>query len=321
MLVAGIDEAGLGPVLGPLVVSAVAMEVPDDAADRSLWELLAAAVSRKPARHRTKIAIGDSKKLYSRQRKSPLEHLERAVLAALGAAGRRPKSLKGLLKVLCPAVVKDLASYPWYAGGDVAVPVCLTTSQAGLAANALSTAMAEVGVGLLAVRSEVVPVGEYNRLVAATRNKSAALNDVTSRLLAYLWGKLPARPLRIDVDRQGARRSYLRGLQQLWPQAQFKVLDESDSFSAYRISEGALTAEIRYAVKSEELSLPVALASMICKYVRELMMEMFNRFWTAHVPGLEPTAGYYVDGRRFFREISGPMGQLGVDKEIVYRSR
>jgi len=321
MLVAGIDEAGLGPVLGPLVVSAVAMEVPDDAADRSLWELLAAAVSRKPSRHRTKIAIGDSKKLYSRQRKNPLEHLERAVLAALGAAGRQPKSLKGLLKVLCPAVVKDLASYPWYAGGDVPAPVCLTTSQAGLAANALSTAMAEVGVRLLAVRSEVVPVGEYNRLVAATRNKSRTLNDITARLLAYLWGKLPAGHMRIDVDRQGARRSYLRYLQQLWPQGQFKVLDESETYSAYRIADDVRSAEICYAVKGEQRHLPVALASMFSKYLRELMMEMFNRFWTTHVPHLAPTAGYYVDGRRFFREISSPMGQLGVDKEIVYRSR
>ncbi|MCH8916798.1 MAG: hypothetical protein IIC52_01970 [Proteobacteria bacterium] len=39
-IVAGIDEAGFGPTLGPLVVSGVAFRVPDDQVDRCLYGLL-----------------------------------------------------------------------------------------------------------------------------------------------------------------------------------------------------------------------------------------------------------------------------------------
>jgi len=42
----------------------------------------------------------------------------------------------------------------------------------------------------------------------------------------------------------------------------------------------------------------VALASMVSKYLRELLMGEFNRFWQEHVPGLRPTAGYPTDAAR-----------------------
>ena len=65
----------------------------------------------------------------------------------------------------------------------------------------------------------------------------------------------------------------------------------------------------------------VALASMISKYVRELLMGEFNRFWQTHVPGLEPTAGYPGDSRRFFKAIRPALLKLGIAKRAVWRSR
>jgi hypothetical protein len=65
----------------------------------------------------------------------------------------------------------------------------------------------------------------------------------------------------------------------------------------------------------------VALASMTCKYLRELFMTAFNRYWAALVPGIKPTAGYYGDGQRFFEEIQPAIRNMGVDQQAIFRSR
>ena len=49
-----------------------------------------------------------------------------------------------------------------------------------------------------------------------------------------------------------------------------------------------------------ELSLPHA---ALAKYLRELMIHALNLWFGERVPELAPTAGYYVDGRRFLADI------------------
>ena len=44
-IIAGIDEAGYGPLLGPMVITITAFDVPDEKAKCSLWDLLNYAVS------------------------------------------------------------------------------------------------------------------------------------------------------------------------------------------------------------------------------------------------------------------------------------
>jgi hypothetical protein len=50
-------------------------------------------------------------------------------------------------------------------------------------------------------------------------------------------------------------------------------------------------------------------------------MEPFNSFWTARLPGLAPTAGYPVDGARFWRAIEPELARLGIDADLVHRRR
>ena len=65
----------------------------------------------------------------------------------------------------------------------------------------------------------------------------------------------------------------------------------------------------------------VALASMVSKYLRERLMEEFNRFWQGHVPGLRATAGYPSDAGRFLDAIRPAAVRLGIGEEVLWRKR
>jgi hypothetical protein len=60
---------------------------------------------------------------------------------------------------------------------------------------------------------------------------------------------------------------------------------------------------------------------MASKYLRELLMLEFNRFWCGQVPGLKPTAGYPGDSSRFFAAIQPALERLGLPEEAVWRRR
>ena len=78
---------------------------------------------------------------------------------------------------------------------------------------------------------------------------------------------------------------------------------------------------IIFTEKAEMQAMPVAIASMLCKYLRECLMHRFNRFWKTHLPDLTPTAGYYNDGERFLRDIAIKRTELGIRDEDLVRSR
>jgi ribonuclease HII len=321
-IVAGTDEAGFGPVLGPLVVSSSAFEVPEEHLDASLWKLLAPAVSKKPSKRRPAVAIADSKDLYgSRRGPEGLASLERGVLAMLRSAGRQPRTLRGLLEIVWPGGTAGLDACPWYAGSDLCLPHACDAVQLSLLSNALSVAMEKAGVSLRFLRCHVLLEGEYNRLVSATRNKATTLFDVTLGLLAELWSRFSQGRLSVHGDHLGGRVNYLHGLQRAFETCQFKVLDQTPDQSAYHMTDGPRAADIRFAVRAENAQLPVALASMLSKYVRELLMTLFNRFWISQAPGIAPTAGYHGDGQRFYGEILPAMRRMGVPAEMIYRQR
>ena len=320
VLLAGIDEAGLGPVLGPLVVSAAAFLAPPDAIETSMWQLLSRAVRRTPGRTRSRIAFGDSKKLYVAKGKDGISHLERGVLAMLGTVGRRPATLSELLESVCPSAGPAAGEYPWYTPPDLALPQSISPDDLLLSANSLAAAMARRGIELAALRAETVFEAEFNRICTSTDNKSVMLFSVTSRLLAMLWD-LHRGDVVVHVDRQGGRMHYLSGLQQVFEGARFKIVDETDLVSEYTMEHQHRRGRFVFAVGAEDRQLPVALGSMVSKYLRELYMKLFNRYWLSQVSDLAPTAGYYSDGRRFYREIRPAVERLGFEHTRIYRLR
>ena len=91
--------------------------------------------------------------------------------------------------------------------------------------------------------------------------------------------------------------------------------------SAYRITGPHRDGQIAFVTSAESRRLAAGLASMVSKYLRELFMEMLNRFWTDRIPDLAPTAGYYNDGRRFFHEIGPEVRRMGIGEQLLYRAR
>src|SRR3954467_7659854 len=96
MIIAGIDEAGYGPLLGPLVVSASAFELPGDSADLPtnvealpcMWRLLKGAVAKKAPAKKGRLLIADSKVVHNLTDGKKL--LERGVLAFFNSLNTRP---------------------------------------------------------------------------------------------------------------------------------------------------------------------------------------------------------------------------------------
>jgi len=205
-IIAGIDEAGFGPVLGPLVVSAVVFETPGDG-EVDLWRQLAPAVARAPRKRHAGVAVGDSKRIYSPS--TGLVHLERGGLGFLSLLDQSCDSLRGLLAWLGPDALAAMDEYPWYRGADVALPVEADATDLRLRANGLRTAMADAGIRLLGGQVRLLPAGHFNRLVAATDNKATTLCDQTFALIDWVWRNRPhGASVRLVVDRQGGRRRH-----------------------------------------------------------------------------------------------------------------
>src|SRR5262245_6106954 len=111
----GIDEAGYGPNLGPLVMTSVACRVPDELRGADLWQVLRPAVRRCEDDGDAPLVVDDSKAVYGTAQ--GLKVLESNVLATLAAwAAEAAVSLGDYAGRMCPDCVGDLHGETWYTG-------------------------------------------------------------------------------------------------------------------------------------------------------------------------------------------------------------
>jgi hypothetical protein len=315
----GTDEAGYGPNLGPLVVSATVWEVPDGTGPGDLYRLLDGLIAPAPGDAGDgRLCLADSKRLYQPGR--GLRLLERGLLGAIGVLGHRPAFWRDAWDMLAPAARDTLASVPWYADYHAPVPVDADGPDAEAVAAALGDGLQAAGVRLLGVRSRAVFPAEFNRLCQEHGTKGAALSHVTLALAAELSRPLEAGPISVVCDKHGGRNRYADLLADHFPDDFIEIRGESRARSVYCFGPPERRFEFRFQAKGES-HLQAALASMASKYLRELAMLAFNHFWCSRVPGLKPTAGYPQDARRFKTAIAIAQAELGIEDKILWRRR
>jgi len=318
-ILAGIDEAGFGPLLGPLVVSGVAFRVPDDLINRCLWRALKGSCTNRAQRGGRKLPVADSKVLY--RSRDGLSHLERSALVMLAARECRPGTWRGLLDVVAPGASVRLDQCSWYADADVSLPVGGSIGDVGTQGNALRRDLRGARCEFLGALVESLDVPAYNRLVTSTRNKAVVLLGQTLRIVDRIMKSFPSERIRFYVDRQGGRTHYREVLMTAVSGASLTIMEESESRSAYRLDVGAQRYEVDFSTEGESRHFPVALASIYSKYLRELYMHRFNEYWCGRVPGLTPTAGYYTDAQRWLREWEASPEAATIDRDQLVRRR
>jgi ribonuclease HII len=318
----GIDESGYGPILGPLVVSSVSFRTPDARLKADMWTLLARAVAKKKKHLAGRLLITDSKKAYSKS--AGIAHLRRTVLAGflcLDKIPYAPSTATELLAGLCPQSSSRLSSYPWYEnlsrydlGGDC--------DDIEIASTVLQNTLAADNMKLLDMTSVCLDVGYYNKMVSAVRNKASVLFTAVSALIKQAFDRTRNdQDLQIIIDRQGGRVRYRKILGRMFPDLELKILRESNSISSYELTGCGKKMRLHFPVQADERFLPVSLASMTSKYVRQILMDSINRYFISHCTQLKPTAGYWKDGLRFIKELDTGHAGVTYDRDKLIRCR
>jgi ribonuclease HII len=271
---AGIDEAGYGPILGPLSIARASAEVHE--ADALAPQLAT-------------VGVDDSKALHN---PGNLGKLERVALGAIAwLTGAVPKSAAEVFSLMGESPAEREA-LPWATGAD---SLLLPVSAKDVPPWSIPSATP------LGLHGALIHPEALNRNAAAQRNRAVVEWDAIGSLIADFAGGGPSS---IAVDRLGGRRYYSDPLASVFPLQPITVIDESTTaVSRYAIDTTAGGAEVAFLVGGERADPLIAVASCVAKYARELHLALFNRWWGRRQPGLRPTAGYGTDAHRWMRDI------------------
>jgi ribonuclease HII len=321
----GIDEAGYGPNLGPLVMTSVACRMPEQLRETNLWKVLKKVVRRQSDPEDSRFVVDDSKLVYSPA--TGLVGLETAVWSVLASV--QPEalaSLKEYIDRVCPSSGDELLQEPWFTGNtDVPFAQQRVAYQDALAGFA--QACQDCGILFGPIHSVVICPPRFNQLLDHWDSKGAILGHGLSELLlrgltsAGQEGDGDDEPIDFVIDKHGGRNFYFAMLQEALGERMVVVHEETSNRSRYSTCGHGGAIRFTFQPRADAEHFCVALASMASKYLRELLMVEFNQFWRGHLPDLRPTAGYPGDSARFYRAIRPVAKRLGISRAALWRRR
>jgi ribonuclease HII len=303
VLVVGVDENGLGPVLGPMVTTGVSVELARYQATR------VAEIARE-------LGIDDSKETAAFGRMAVAEGIALAVLEL--ATGTPPAQVDDLLGALLLDAPPELrARCP-----DAARPQCWSVP---IALPCFGGDVAEGRKALQILSKRGIHVRRAKSAVACTRllNDRLALGQSRVELDLELMERLvldAQRALSGEVlaicGMVGGIRNYVDKFRHI-PRASVVQRRARGGALVYDVAE---LGQVRFEIDADQNHFPVALASMIGKYLRELWMLRHNRFYRASDASLADVSGYHDPiTRGFIRQSAGLRKQLGIEDACFLR--
>ena len=313
--VIGIDEAGYGPTLGPLVIGG------------TLWKLNQ-TLSRDSFTDWTdgfaigglgRLRLADSKQLY--RPASGMRLLEASLCAAFVTI---PLPISSFREFFLRVTERTLpVDDPWYTDWNprqfCEVDEPLLTEISSIATSRWGTGSTE----LRRVASCVIEPVEFNQLCRSRGNKATVLTEQSLSLVNRLIDTSGSMPNEIQVycDKHGGRNAYSAPLYHIWPDGRLRVVEESRQLSRYQLEfDSGRKIHWNFTAKGDRHA-PTALASMVAKFIRERLMAALNLYWCHRLPALKPTAGYPGDAARYLAAILPIAETLGIELTRLRRDR
>lgn len=278
MLVLGVDENGLGPVLGPLVATSVAMEMPRY--DRSALR-----------RRGLSLGLTDSKQSGGFGKMAFVESVALALLAgeggqdvpgsADGVLDRVFRDGRSRLRACCPD--DPTADQCW----AVELPLPIFGGDPAVGREVLDKLVGRSRLRVVNVKSRVACAGMLNAHRAAGKHKFDVDFDLFEQLIASMY-RVHGAPLLAICGMIGGIRDYAPRFS-LFERDRIQPIVGRRTERRYAV-EGV--GEIRFEIDADARHLPVALASMVGKYVRELCMLRIGEFYRRGDPDLTLASGY-----------------------------